>query len=295
MIPPLLSYVTFNRLGLTVKSLSSILKLTDDFEMHIIDNYSTDGTWEYILSLNDERIKSKTRIGINAGQIYALNINLSKRRPDQYFITIDNDVVIETKNFITRFMDVFKKFPYVGILGVEMPYPNPRVINKERHGVSFRQIENATEDAERNYVSGCCMFIRPELLEDIGYFCEENGFGDIEICYRVNNFTEFTTGFVKDVNIQIPQTVNCSECPYQSKCTLNRPKETCFTKYQERYKNDEFKEKFKWKFEETIIDMKSGARPVYCASSNDASSLTSHLFNMPWALENFDFFIHKAN
>lgn len=51
MVPPFISYVTFNRLGLTVKNLSSILDSTDDFELHIIDNNSTDGTWKYIQKL----------------------------------------------------------------------------------------------------------------------------------------------------------------------------------------------------------------------------------------------------
>ncbi len=35
--------------------------------------------------------------------------------------------------------------------------------------------------------------------------------------------------------------------------------------------------------------MKSGARPVYCASVLDANSTWNHIFNKEWALENFKF------
>ncbi|MCS4465629.1 glycosyltransferase family 2 protein [Clostridium botulinum] len=135
MVPPLISYVTFNRLGLTVKNLSSILDSTDDFELHIIDNNSTDGTWKYIQSLNDRRIKSRIQIGVNSGPIYALNLNLSKRKPDQYFITVDNDVYIETKDWITRFMKVFETFPEVGLLGVQrgQPYPEELLLLSSKY------------------------------------------------------------------------------------------------------------------------------------------------------------------
>ena len=116
MIQPLLSYVTSNCVELTTKTLSAVLKTVDDFEMHIIDNNSSDNTWEYIQSLNDDRIKSKTRFDVNYGKIFATNLNLTKRRPEQSFITIDKTVSVVTKDFITRFMKVFEAFPEVGLL-----------------------------------------------------------------------------------------------------------------------------------------------------------------------------------
>jgi glycosyltransferase involved in cell wall biosynthesis len=297
--PPLLSYVTFNRLGLTVKNLASIFDTTDDFEMHIIDNNSSDGTWDYIQSLDDERIISKTRIGVNVGLIYALNINLMKRRPDQYFISVDNDVYIETKDWITRFLKVFKKFPDVGLLGVEKGYPDPNAlppaIHKRKGGVSYYQIKNTRPDAMRNYVPGCCMCLSPKLIEETGYLSEENYFGDIELCYRINNYTDFKTGFVKNISIKMPQAIKCGECKYKNRCELYNSGQTCFTNYRRLYKNDDFKRNFRWKLYETIADLDNGTRPVYCASSHDYASMSSHIFNMEWALENFRFYIENAN
>ncbi|MTK12410.1 MAG: glycosyltransferase [Clostridiaceae bacterium] len=299
MAPPLISYVTFNRLGLTVKNLLSILDSTDDFEIHIIDNNSTDGTWKYIQSLNDSRIMSRTQLEVNSGQIYALNLNLTKRRPDQYFITVDNDVYIETKDWITRFMKVFETFPEVGLLGVQkgQPYSEqlPPVSLKIQSDIFYLEVDNTYPDIMRNYIPGSCICLRPELIKQIGYWCEENCFGDIELSNRINNYTNFKTGFITNINIKMPQTIDCTTCQYKNKCTLDKYCETCFTDYQSLYKIYDFKKKFKWKFDETLKDLKSGARPVYCASILDGNSTSNHIFNKEWALENFRFFKDNAN
>ncbi len=299
MLPPLISYITFNRLGLTVKNLTTILESSDDFEMHIIDNNSTDGTWKYIQGLKDSRIMSRARIDVNFGQIYALNLNLVKRRPEQYFMTVDNDVYIETKDWISRFLKVFETFPEVGLLGVQrgQPYedPLPSVIPKVKDNIFYLELDNSTPNIDQNYIPGCCMCLRPELLNEIGYWCEENCFGEIELSNRVNNYTSFKSGFVTNISIQMPQTMDCSTCQYNSQCTLNKYTETCFTNYNKLYKNDEFKKHYRWKLDETITDLKSGARPVYCASANDGTSTSTHVFNYEWAMENFNYYINNAN
>ncbi|ATW26959.1 glycosyltransferase [Candidatus Formimonas warabiya] len=299
MVPPLLSYITFNRLGLTVQNLPAILQSTDDFEMHIIDNNSYDGTWDYLQSVQDVRIKSKTRVQVNSGQIYALNLNLTHRRPDQYFIAVDNDVHIETKDWISRFMKVFEEFPEVGLLGVQRGYPYPQdlppVTPQLKNGALYLELDKNSVDPNGAFLPGCCQCLRPELIKEIGYWSEENGFGDIELCFRVSHFTSFKVGFVPSISIRMPQTIECHNCPYESQCHLDKYRNTCFTIYEKLYKNHEFVKKFNWKLIETFKDMKTGARPVYCASALDGNALANHIFNLNWALENFRFYIDNAN
>lgn len=298
MIPPLISYVTFNRLGLTINNLSSILHSTDDFEMHIIDNNSTDNTWKYLLSLNDSRIMSRSRFEVNSGQIYAINLNLTKRKPEQYFITLDNDVFIETKDWITRFMKVFDAFPEAGLLGVQrdQSYSEmPPVVLKIQNGIYYLEIDKSYPDIMRNYVPGCCMCLRPELINQIGYWCEENCFGDIELSNRVNNYTNFMAGFITNISIKTPQIIDCTACQYNHQCSVNKHCDTCFTEYSKLYINLDFRNRFEWKFNETLKDMKSGARPVYCASIHDSKSTTEHIYNYEWALENFNYYKDNAN
>lgn len=299
MVPPLVSYITFNRLGLTVQNLTALFRSTDDFELHIIDNNSSDGTWKYLQSLQDKRIKSKTQSQINTGQIYALNTNLLHRRPDQYFIALDNDVYLETPDWISRFMKVFDSFPEVGLLGVQRGYPYPQdlppVIPKSNNGVSYLELIPSSIDSECAFIPGGCQCLSPQLIKEIGHWSEETCFGDIELSFRVTHFTSFKAGFVPDIRIKMPQVMECAVCPYKDQCQLDKYNQTCFSIYQKLYKNPEFKKAFHWKLVETFKDLKSGSRPVYCASALDGTSLEKHIFNLEWALENFQFYIQHAN
>lgn len=294
MLPPLISYITFNRLGLTIKNLEAILNSEDDFELHIIDNGSTDGTWKYLQTLQDRRILSKAQVSLNFGKTYSSNVNMLKRRPDQYFISLDNDVYIETKDWVSQFMRVFEAFPEVGMLGVQgdttAANQMPPVIPKYKEDISYLELDNSVPDVDRNYIPGHCICLRPELIKEIGYFSEENCFGEIELSNRINNYTAFKTGFVPSISIKMPQISPCSTCPYNAACTLNKNTETCFTIYNKTNTSESFKEKFRWKFDETLTDLKSGARPVYCACINDLESTTKHIYNKEWAQENFTYF-----
>jgi len=296
MAPPLISYITFNRLGLTIKNLSQILRSTDDFELYIIDNNSSDGTWDYIDSLDDVRIKSKMKLVANHGKIYALNMNLLNRSTDQYCFIVDNDVYIETNDWISKFLTVFAAFPELGLLGARSSDEAlPPVVLQTKDHLSYLQLSDNISDVDKNYIKSNCMCLSPELLKEIGYFCEENYYGDRELSYRVCNYTNFKAGYLNDVSIQMPQAISCADCLYTDRCKLNQAADTCITKYQALNKNEAFLQKNKWRFEETMRDMKSGARPAYCASLLDGISTQDHIYNTDWAMDNFLYFIQNVN
>ncbi len=294
---PFVSYITFNRLGLTVNSMSSILNSTDDFDLHIVDNHSTDGTWEYIQSLNDSRIKSKTQLQVNAGQIYALNFNLVKRQPDQYFIAVDNDVVIKTPDWISRFQNTFSSFPHLGLLGVVGPSPEtlPPVTKVFKFNeLLYLELNKTNDNFVQDYSPKGILALRPELISILGYWSEENYFGNSELLFRVNRFTSYKAGLLDNIVISMPQEVSCAQCPYQAGCQLNRPTETCFSIFQKFDVRDLFEARYRWKLDETVKDMLSGARPVYCASLLDVRSISNNTINMDWALENIKFFVENT-
>ncbi len=305
MVPPFLSYITFNRLGLTARSLKSILDTPEDFEMHIIDSNSKDDTWEYIQSLNDSRIKSKTRLTTNSGPVFALNLNLSKRRQDQYFFSVDSDVVIKTKDWLTRFMEVFEAFPEVGLLGVQRVAPYfpiyPQVISKSKNNITYLELKNGYVDVLLDFVHGCCMGMRPELIKEIGYWSEETCYGDAELSPRVVNYTSFKAGFMSDQNmiplivIDMAQSITCAECIAQGYCKQDRVSNTCFNIHMGSYKNAPFATQFKWKYLEFFKELEEGKRPVYCASINDTDSIATHEYNKDWALENMNYYKDNSN
>lgn len=300
MQPPLLSYVAFNRLGLTARNLKALLDNTsDDFEMHIIDSNSKDDTWEFIQELNDCRIKSKTRLPINYGPIYAANLNLTKRKQGQYFIALDSDVYIYTNDWITKFMKVFDKFPEVGLLGLKRgsPYPDytPEVILVEKDGISYLKLKNGCITLPMDFVPGHCQFLRPELIDIIGYWSEECHFGDAELSIRVNNYTPFKAGFVTDVVIDMIQSIPCDHCTAQHWCKLNRKSQTCFSIRNSKYKNESFVNTYGWKCPAFFDELDQGKRTVYCASIHDPESIKNHTYNIKWARENFNYYEVNAN
>ena len=294
MIPPFISYITFNRLGLTIRNLTALLDSTEDFEMHIIDCNSSDGTRDYIMSLNDNRIKTRECLDVNHGKVYALNYHLVRRQPEQYFFTVDHGIQITTEGWIGKFLKVFEEFPEAGLLGVRADDGHlPPVVPHVKGRISYLELNCGTHDIEKNHIPDFCMCLRPDLIGEIGYFSEENYYGHIELSYRVCRFTGYKAGFIPDVHILLPGFVPCGECLYKDKCRLGEG--GCFAKYEKYHKNEEFLRKNKWRFEETVRDMESGARPAYCASLLDTTSTRDHAYNREWATANIVYFIKNAN
>jgi glycosyltransferase involved in cell wall biosynthesis len=298
-IPPLVNFVTFNRMGLTIKNLKNILDSEEDFEMHIIDCNSKDNTWDYIQSLDDKRIKSKTKFTLNLGPIYPLNFSLTKRKPGQYFITIDSDTYIKTKNWIARFMEVFDAFPEVGVLGVmrDNPYPRymPPIIPKVKGDISYLQLKNATVGVDLDFVPGQLQCLRPELIDQIGYWSEENGYGDAELSPRVTHYTSFKVGYLTSVEIDMTQYIGCDQCQGKDICKLSRSINNCHSMSKKLNYNESFVRKFGWKYLETFKELEEGKRTVYCASVHDPESMKNHVYNQIWAAENFDYYIKNSN
>lgn len=297
--PPFINFVTFNRMGLTIRNLNNILDSDEDFELHIVDCNSKDNSWDYIQSLTDKRIKSKTRFTLNLGPIYAANFGLAKRKPDQYFITIDSDTYIKTKNWISRFMEVFKAFPEVGVLGVmrDKPYPRymPPIIPRVKGDVSYLELKNAAIGVDMDFVPGQLQCLRPELINEIGYWSEENGYGDAELSPRVVHYTKYKVGFLTTVEIDMTQSISCEECQGKDLCKLSRSVDTCYTLSKKGNYNSSFAKKFKWKYLETFKELDEGKRTVYCASVHDPQSMEKYYYNQVWAAENFDHYIKNSN
>ena len=297
--PPFINFTVFNRLGLAFRNLTNLLDSDEDFELNIIDGNSKDNSWDYILSLNDRRIKSKTRFRKNLGPIYSANYALSRRKPNQYFITVDSDTFIRTKNWISKYMEVFQAFPDVGLLGVmrDDPYPRylPPITPRANGAVSYLELKNADIHAQMDFVPGHLQCLSPQLIEKIGFWSEENGFGDAELSPRVVHYTDLRAGFVTTVEIDMTQKIPCSECRAKEFCKLSRSVSDCFSLGKRLNKNISFVEKNQWKFEQTFAELQQGTRTVYCGSIFDPESTKSHLYYEDWAKENFGHYLQNSN
>lgn len=292
MTPPLVCFVTWNRMGLNVRNLKALLRTESDFELHLIDNQSQDNTWSFIQDLKDERIKSTTRFELNMGPVYAANYALAKRRKDQYFITVDSDVNIHTKDWISRFIRAFEEFPDLGLLGAVSAdyytaYRLP-LVRREKNQISYLQLV-------KGFVEGCCQCLHPGLIEQLGYWSEETCMGDAELCWRILHHTDLKAGFLPDIEIDQQQSISCEECEANDWCTLNRQNKNCFKLRDDKYRNPQFRTLYGWKFEKFIEELESGKRSVFCASIHDKSSLDRGSYNRGMAEGNFRYYIDNAN
>lgn len=292
MIPPLVSLITWNRLGLTDRNIRALLQTTDDFELYVADNNSRDGTWEYLQELSDPRLRSLTRFDANRGPVYAANYHLSKRKNGQYFITVDSDVNIHTPDWISKFLDTFRAFPEVGLLGaVSGEYLSRNklpLIKKEVSGACYLQIC-------KGFVEGCCQCLRPELLDKLGYWNEECCMGDMEICRRICNYTSFKAGFLPSIEIDQLQFLPCGKCGVKDICTLINDGKSCFELHREKYRNPQFRNHYNWKYNKYAKDLENGKSTPYCASIHDSNAMKMHGYNRHSAEENFKYYMDHAN
>ena len=285
---PLISFVTFNHAGLNARNLTALLNTNDDFELYIIDNNSVDDTWNFIESLNDPRIVCKKRFDLNRGLVYALNYVLSKRKKDQYFITMDSDVCIESKDWISKFMRGFELFDDLGIAAAER-----ETYFQEKKIQYSPKIKEGFEICEMNFVIGCCMCMSPKLSDILGYFSEETYGADKEICARTVKYTPFKIAIIPNIKINQQQRISCDDCLIKDKCTIKEG--TCYGVYKKRYGHIEFANKYMSKYEKFIRDIDSKKRTMYCASIHDENSLKNNYYDREAAEENFNFFIQNYN
>ena len=67
--------LTYNNLSYTKKFIESLYKYTQDFELIIVDNGSTDGTVEYLKTLNSVKlILNKENLGFSKGNNQGIGI-----------------------------------------------------------------------------------------------------------------------------------------------------------------------------------------------------------------------------
>ena len=86
--------VTYNRLEYTKKTIERLLSDTDDFDLYIWDNASTDETPEYLKDgLSDPRIQEVILSKENVGQTGAMNYAWSKTKA-QLVGKLDNDCLV---------------------------------------------------------------------------------------------------------------------------------------------------------------------------------------------------------
>lgn len=291
MSGPILSFICWNRGGLTARNLNALLKTTDDFELHIIDSNSQDNTWKFVETLNDSRIVEKKKLDLNRGAPYAVNYVLSQRKKGQFFTHIDSDTYLLTPDWITRFMKIMSIYPEVGVACTVESV----ILNYFKTLVPFTKMERnaVTIDVCERFFAGNCVCIRPECIEKIGYFNEETARCDSDYAERILVGTNYKMAFVPEIIIDQTQKIDCSECLMSKFC---KEKEgNCFKIRDSKYQHVTYGKKTEDIYNKYLLDIKSGKRSPYCASIHDKESMKKNYYNREIAEKNFRYFIENAN
>lgn len=222
--PPLVSYLTFNRLGNTAITLPSLLRTYDDFELYLIDNGSRDDTWQFLQDTRDPRIKHLKKFEDNVGGAHGLNYALSFRKPDQDWVNFEYDVRIHDKNFITNFQKTYAAFPEFGGLSATL-YPDQlKLIKGMIKGAPHRLIERNDIKVYVDSIMGFCSYIPYETMNELGYYDEVNCLLDIELNQRIIKCLKKRTGYAMDIHGSATAAGGeCSTCiAYHEPCHSNR-------------------------------------------------------------------------
>lgn len=142
--PPLtVALLTYNRLNYLKESLQAIIDQSfGDFELLVLDNHSTDGTKEFILDIQDPRIRyvrNAPRSTVEFNSVSAYHIASSQL----VIVTHDDDIM--EREMLSCQMKLYNKNPNIGLIWTQ-------ISNIDEHG---KQIDvPAVEQAERVFLPG---------------------------------------------------------------------------------------------------------------------------------------------
>lgn len=166
--------LTHNRLHLLEKCVRDVLQRTSPATREIViwDNASTDGTAEYLRSLDDPRIRvvlSEENIGQSA---YARAFRLTSA---PYMVELDDDVVEAPAGWDALLLAAFKRLPSVGFLAADLEDDPYDVASRYRHQIRAHEYTVVEENGVRllrGPAGGGCAMTSRELNERAGGFRE---------------------------------------------------------------------------------------------------------------------------
>ncbi|GJL59367.1 MAG: hypothetical protein NPIRA03_22240 [Nitrospirales bacterium] len=159
--------VTFNRLEFTKQAITALFQHTCfPHVITVVDNGSTDGTPEYLLALYQQGfITNLILLPENVGIAKASNLAWSREPDADYYLKLDNDIVIEKPGWLSRMVGVIDHIPELGAIAYSFePVSYPM---REMRGVPIRpKVGN---------LNGACTLIPKRTHEVLGFWSEDYG------------------------------------------------------------------------------------------------------------------------
>ena len=174
--------LTYNNLSYTKRFIESLYKYTQDFELIIVDNGSTDGTVEYLKTLNRVKlILNKENLGFSKGNNQGIEI-----AEGEYIGFLNNDILLYP-NWFEEIEKVFEKEEKVAFVSPVEINPNFCNISDKNYLKKFQSNKQLTYRKSFDECQIACAIVKRDILDKIGVFDEEYTpafFEDNDIKYR---------------------------------------------------------------------------------------------------------------
>lgn len=195
--------VNYNGYKDTLECVKSLRKVTyENYKVVIVDNASKDASVKILKKelMDCCVLESKENLGFAGGN--NLGIKYALDSGADYVLLLNNDTLVE-ENFLTSMMVSFKEDKKIGVVGCKIMYhPESNIIWYGGGYIDWfkflgmhygiREIDKGQYDKEKkvDFVTGCCMLIKKEVLEKVGLLPEDYFMylEDLDFCVKVKNY-----------------------------------------------------------------------------------------------------------
>ena len=169
-----------------------------NYEIIVVDNKSQDNSIQKLEKVsNIKLIKSDKNNGFASGN--NMGIKYAIENGAQYVLLLNNDTTIE-KNAISILVKQLENHNELGIISSRiMYYDNKELINYCGGDINWLKATSIHNNYKQkfnnniekffytNFITGCCMLIKKEVFEKVGYLPEEYFmyYEDVDFCIKV--------------------------------------------------------------------------------------------------------------
>lgn len=169
-----ITVTAFNRIDCTVRTILALHKTSGlKFCLNVIDNNSSDETPYVLADLKKKNlIHNYVRFNKNMGPSCSTNYGWDLQ-PADYYIRMDNDIVIQRKGWLLDFITLMQKYPDLSLLS----FP---IFNKEKDysPVTLNGFDRILFKSESH--PGGLFCITDSVFKTLGYWNEEYGSFGVE-------------------------------------------------------------------------------------------------------------------
>lgn len=191
---PVIAVLSWNRVNLLKRCLESVFEKTDHpCRVCVVDQASTDGTKKYLERLGDriDRISPEKNVGF----VHGNNLVMAKY-PDRDVVLLNNDTVV-TEGWLRALVERGESEERIGVVGAKLVHPDGRLqaagceIYSDASGREIGKFDDPERwiydrVSEPDYVSGACLYVKREVLNETGFLDERFApayWEDTDLCF----------------------------------------------------------------------------------------------------------------